>query len=93
MGKVLIYDLLSYMIPLFFQFTRGDTALDAGVRLLPLIALLVFAIITNGALLAKFGYYMVSRICSFSFAFGTNRYNPSMNLKLVVLIYHSHGIW
>ncbi|KAF4631405.1 hypothetical protein G7Y89_g6727 [Cudoniella acicularis] len=47
-----------YMIPLFFQFTRNDTALDAGVRLLPFIAILVFTIFFNGALLAKFGYYM-----------------------------------
>ncbi|KAH6670608.1 MFS drug efflux transporter [Halenospora varia] len=47
-----------YMIPIFFQFTRGDGALDAGVRLLPFIALLVFSIFGNGALMAKFGYYM-----------------------------------
>jgi len=48
-----------YMIPIFFQFTRNDTALGAGVRLLPFISLLVFTIFVNGALMAKFGYYMV----------------------------------
>ncbi|KAH8674637.1 major facilitator superfamily domain-containing protein [Tricladium varicosporioides] len=47
-----------YMIPIFFQFTRGDGALNAGVRLLPFIALLVFSIFGNGALMVKFGYYM-----------------------------------
>ncbi|GFF96182.1 putative HC-toxin efflux carrier TOXA [Aspergillus udagawae] len=47
-----------YMIPLYFQFTRGDAALDAGVRLLPFIILMVATILTNGALLSKFGYYM-----------------------------------
>ncbi|KAL1880852.1 hypothetical protein Plec18167_003387 [Paecilomyces lecythidis] len=47
-----------YMIPIYFQFTRGDTALDAGVRLLPFIVLMVITILTNGALLSKFGYYM-----------------------------------
>jgi MFS family permease len=47
-----------YMIPIFFQFTRNDSALEAGVRLLPLIFLMVFAVITNGAVLSAFGYYM-----------------------------------
>lgn len=47
-----------YFVPLFFQFTRGDGALDAGVRLLPLIVVLVAAIFLNGAFLAKTGYYM-----------------------------------
>jgi MFS family permease len=47
-----------YFIPLFFQFTRGDGALQAGVRLLPLIVVMVVMILANGALMAKFGYYM-----------------------------------
>jgi len=47
-----------YMIPIFFQFTRGDSALEAGVRLLPLIFLMVFAVIANGAILSAYGYYM-----------------------------------
>jgi len=47
-----------YMIPIFFQFTRNDSALEAGVRLLPLIFLMIFAVITNGAVMSAFGYYM-----------------------------------
>ncbi|KAH7014530.1 LOW QUALITY PROTEIN: major facilitator superfamily domain-containing protein [Microdochium trichocladiopsis] len=47
-----------FFVPLLFQLTRGDTGLDAGVRLLPLIITLVFAIAVNGALMARFGYYM-----------------------------------
>jgi MFS family permease len=47
-----------YFIPLFFQFTRNDGALDAGVRLLPLIIIMVVIILANGALMARFGYYM-----------------------------------
>jgi hypothetical protein len=47
-----------YFVPLFFQFTRGDGALQAGVRLLPLIVVMVVTIFANGALMAKFGYYM-----------------------------------
>ncbi|KAL4940984.1 hypothetical protein BDV06DRAFT_230037 [Aspergillus oleicola] len=47
-----------YFVPLFFQFTRNDSAIDAGVRLLPLVCFVVAAIILNGALMSKFGYYM-----------------------------------
>ncbi|KAJ0114270.1 hypothetical protein J7T55_010659 [Diaporthe amygdali] len=46
-----------YFIPTFFQFTRGDSALDAGVRLLPFIVIMVAFIIINGGLMGKFGYY------------------------------------
>ncbi|KAL5343369.1 hypothetical protein BJX70DRAFT_353968 [Aspergillus crustosus] len=38
-----------FLIPLFFQFTRGDGAFDTGVRLLPFIVLYIFAIIVNDA--------------------------------------------
>lgn len=48
----------AYYIPLFFQFTRGDSALESGVRLLPFIMLLIFAVIISGGLMAKFGHYM-----------------------------------
>ncbi|OKL56408.1 hypothetical protein UA08_08056 [Talaromyces atroroseus] len=47
-----------YMVPIFFQFTRNDAALEAGVRLLPFIIIMVATIFTNGALLAKWGLYM-----------------------------------
>lgn len=47
-----------YMIPTFFQFTRSDSALEAGVRLLPLIFLMIFTVITNGAVMSATGYYM-----------------------------------
>ncbi|TPX18617.1 uncharacterized protein E0L32_002474 [Thyridium curvatum] len=47
-----------YFVPIFFQFTRGDSALMAGVRLLPLIMVMVFCVFVNGALLTKLGYYM-----------------------------------
>ncbi|OCK99433.1 MFS general substrate transporter [Cenococcum geophilum 1.58] len=46
-----------YYIPVYFQFTRGDTALEAAVRLLPLIVLLSAAIMANGYLMSKLGYY------------------------------------
>jgi len=48
-----------YYIPLFFQFTKGDSAIQAAVRLLPFIALNVSFTIFSGALLPFFGRYMV----------------------------------
>ncbi|KAL8857756.1 MAG: hypothetical protein Q9178_005656 [Gyalolechia marmorata] len=48
----------TYYIPLFFQFALGDSALQAAVRLLPFICMLVFFALLNGGLMAKFGYYM-----------------------------------
>ena len=47
-----------YFIPLYFQFVRGDSALEAGIRLLPFVLLLVFGVIFNGAMMGKLGYYM-----------------------------------
>lgn len=47
-----------YMLPIFFQFTRGDSALESGVRLLPYIILMIFAVISNGAIMSAYGYYM-----------------------------------
>jgi MFS family permease len=39
-----------YYIPLYFQFTRGDDAIQAAVRLLPLIFVLSASILANGHL-------------------------------------------
>ncbi|KAJ5678744.1 Major facilitator superfamily domain general substrate transporter [Penicillium macrosclerotiorum] len=47
-----------YMTPLYFQFSRGDGALESCVRLLPFIMLMMFATILNGAFLSKMRYYM-----------------------------------
>lgn len=44
-------------IPIYFIFTRGDSGIEAAVRLLPYIFILSFTILTNGALLGKLGYY------------------------------------
>ena len=47
-----------YFIPLFFQFVYNDSALEAGIRLLPFVFILVFAAMLNGGMMAKFGYYL-----------------------------------
>ncbi len=38
---------------------QGDTALQAGVKLLPLVAFLVAAIIFNGYAMGSWGYHQV----------------------------------
>ncbi|KAL4796328.1 major facilitator superfamily domain-containing protein [Aspergillus venezuelensis] len=47
-----------YFVRLFFQFTRSDSDIDAGVRLLLLVCFVVPAIFLNDALMSPFGYYM-----------------------------------
>ncbi|KAI4112194.1 MAG: hypothetical protein LQ339_000202 [Xanthoria mediterranea] len=46
-----------YFIPLFFQFVRNDSALEAGVRLLPFVVFLVVVCVANGAIMSIQGYY------------------------------------
>jgi MFS family permease len=47
-----------YYTPLIFQFTKGDGPLQAGVRILPLICMIVFGCLFNGFAMPRFGYYM-----------------------------------
>ncbi|KAL6904127.1 major facilitator superfamily domain-containing protein [Trichoderma evansii] len=47
-----------YYVPLFFQFTKNDSAIMAAVRLLPFITLNVSFTMFSGVLLPVFGYYM-----------------------------------
>ena len=46
-----------YFIPLYFQFTQNDSALKAGVRLLPLVCFQVLGTVFSGVYLQKVGYY------------------------------------
>lgn len=48
-----------YYIPVYFQFTLGDTALTAAVRLLPLILIFSAGNLAQGFLLIKSGYYWI----------------------------------
>ena len=47
-----------YFLPLYFQFVKDDGALEAGVRLLPFVCILVFAAMLNGAVMGMYGVYM-----------------------------------
>lgn len=46
-----------YFVPLYFQFVRNDSALEAGVRLLPFVIFLVVLCVANGAIMSITGYY------------------------------------
>lgn len=46
-----------YYIPLFFQFTHGDSAIRAAVRLLPFITITIFCVMLTGGLLPVIGRY------------------------------------
>lgn len=47
-----------YFIPLYFQFVKSDSAIKAGVRLVPLIVFMVIAIVLNGVVISLHGRYM-----------------------------------
>ncbi len=47
-----------YYVPLFFQFTKGDSAIHAAVRLLPFIVIMVFFVMLSGGSLPAVGVYM-----------------------------------
>lgn len=47
----------AYYLPLIYQFSHGDSAIRAGVRLLPFIALTVVSALLNGIFLPKTQYY------------------------------------
>ena len=46
-----------YYTPLFFQFVHNDSALEAGVRLLPFVVFLVVFCVANGAIMSMTGWY------------------------------------
>ncbi|KAK4235958.1 mfs drug efflux transporter [Achaetomium macrosporum] len=45
-----------FNIPLFFQFTQGDSSLDAAVRLLPFVFMVVFFSLASGVFMSRVGY-------------------------------------
>jgi hypothetical protein len=47
-----------YYIPLFFQFSRGESPIEAAVRLLPFVFMVALFSIINGVFMSKLGYYM-----------------------------------
>jgi hypothetical protein len=48
---------LVYFLPVWFQAIRGVSAVDSGIRLLPMLLPMVFASIGTGIFVSKVGYY------------------------------------
>lgn len=57
-----------YYIPLPFQFTCGDSPLDAAVRLLPFLFSLLALELLNRWLMPQYGYYILWYICGTALA-------------------------
>ena len=55
-GTCLIF-LPIYFLPLYFQYVHGNSALDAGVKMLPFIITMVFFVFINGGVMSKTGIY------------------------------------
>ena len=51
------YEVTLYYIPLFFQFTQGDSAIKAALRLLPLICVFILFVLIQGGSLPFVGRY------------------------------------
>ena len=56
-GGASAYEVTLYYVPLFFQFTHGDSAIKAALRLLPMICVFIFFIMVAGATLPMTGRY------------------------------------
>lgn len=50
---------LIYFIPIIFQFVKNISTLEATVRLLPFLFILVFAVILNSVLIKETGDFML----------------------------------
>jgi len=56
--------LFIYYIPIWFQAIKGTTAINSGIRTLPLILAQVIGVVISGGLTTQFGYYTPFMIVS-----------------------------
>ncbi|PNS20386.1 hypothetical protein CAC42_5836 [Sphaceloma murrayae] len=54
-GSVMV--VMALYIPIWFQAIKGDSAVDSGIRVIPLIVPMVIFIIISGASVQRIGYY------------------------------------
>lgn len=76
-----------YFLPLYFQFVKADTAIIAGVRMLPFVAFQTVVAILSGWLVGKTGYYVpwyilagVLCIPGGALLYTVNQYTPLANV-------------
>ncbi|KAL7896262.1 major facilitator superfamily domain-containing protein [Trichoderma sp. SZMC 28014] len=56
--------IITYFIPIYFQFVHGDSAVDAAVRLLPFVIVTVSFNLASGHFLSRIQYYMPMYVVS-----------------------------
>ncbi|KAM0447658.1 hypothetical protein ACHAPV_008495 [Trichoderma viride] len=56
--------IMTYFIPIYFQFVHGDSAVDAAVRLLPMVIVTVSFNLASGHFLSRIQYYMPMYVIS-----------------------------
>ncbi|KAM5527621.1 MFS aflatoxin efflux [Fusarium oxysporum f. sp. phaseoli] len=62
-----------YFLPIWFQAIKGVSAVDSGIRLLPMVLSMVVASMITGILVSKIGYYtpfMIAGVCLMSVGAG-----------------------
>ena len=47
-----------YYLPLYFQFARGESPVEAAIKLLPFVFMISTIAILNGIFMSRWGYYM-----------------------------------
>jgi hypothetical protein len=55
-----------YYLPIWFQAIEGNSAVDSGIHLLPMVMSIVVASIITGQLVSRLGYYtpfMIFGVC------------------------------
>lgn len=57
-----------YYIPLYFQFTRGDSAIITAERMLPFIFMLITFVLASGFLMSRYGLYKPWYVCGSALA-------------------------
>lgn len=75
-------------IPVYFQFSRGDSAIEAAVRLLPLIILLSASILASGFFMGKVGYYFPWYFIGSALALAGNVLLCMYSLPLALFVLH-----
>ncbi|CAK7562239.1 MAG: hypothetical protein SEPTF4163_000074 [Sporothrix epigloea] len=63
-GQMMIF---VYYLPIYFQAIRGVTAVESGIRTLPLVLGMVVASISSGIAISRIGYYTPFMICGVVF--------------------------
>ncbi|KAI0398288.1 putative MFS aflatoxin efflux pump [Xylariaceae sp. FL0594] len=76
-----------YFLPIWFQAIEGVSAVDSGIRLLPLTLSIVVASILNGIFVSRIGYYTPTLILGTAFA------TIGAGLLTTLQINSSKGAW